>query len=121
MGIKTQIKQTLLFWVLFLFLFLNGCGGGDSSLESTVTVKITVANLPAQLELNKSTTEENMVEYWWSVTFDTNNDNVISAGDMGLGLIHHKKPGSQPITSSPSDIEPRRLSENRSRNEGNPF
>lgn len=95
---------------------LAACGGGDSNgfgpgdggnnvgTNDTIEVKMTVASLPAELPINRVTTDAGALEYGWSVTFDLNENYVIDEGDMQM-LLGHFKAGDTPTSVSPSQFQ----------------
>lgn len=80
-----DIKKLLLSGLLATNLV--ACGGGDSpSADTPVTIKFTVANLPATLPINMDATKEAGLQYQWLIIFDMNKDGIINNGDKTLGI-----------------------------------
>ena len=107
------------FQSLFFSIFLFACGGGDSTPGSActnsnlamgsitgpaITVKMTLADLPATLPVNQSHTLVGQSEYRWGVVFDLNSDEQRSTGDILFELHHLKKPNAQEGTCYISDF-----------------
>jgi len=102
---STYIKTGIL---AFAFaVFTSGCedssdgyklgsgsgGGGGSNQQTTRTLSATiklVADIPANITYNRSTTTHNDYDYAWTVTFDVDGDGNESAGDLAMWLYYIK-------------------------------
>lgn len=89
-----------------IVIFISACGGGSSSnsVSNTISVTITLDQLPSNITYNRAATPDGEVEFSWGVTFDINGDGAINQGDVELNLMHFKAPGSSVITGPISDL-----------------
>ncbi len=58
--------------------------------DTTVSIAMTVSNLPAQLTYNRLL-GAGVEEYNWSIWFDTDNSSKLSDGDLSLGLSYNNQ------------------------------
>jgi len=61
--------------------------------DTTITVTITVADLPDQFTYNQA--RPGQLEYSWQIFFDIDNNSKKSADDLLLDLVHVRKPKTQ--------------------------
>jgi hypothetical protein len=54
---------------------------------------------PSKLDVNKTTSSDNLIEHGWFVYFDVNDNASIDEGDVQLALLYVKSPGSSPTTA----------------------
>lgn len=93
-----------------VLFFLASCNDNEStnitsSARDTISVKLTMNNLPDTITYSKSTTPDYQVDYSWGVTFDINNDGMINQGDIILQILHYKSPGDTEQVGSIDDLE----------------
>ncbi|MDH5444477.1 MAG: hypothetical protein OEY52_02905 [Gammaproteobacteria bacterium] len=102
--------RTLLF-ITCLGVFQAGCGGADSTTNTStgegkfITVKMTFANLPESLPINHKDNQNQLREYYWHAIFDMDGSNTESAGDFRFELGHVKREGDSRTEEKLSNFE----------------
>lgn len=71
----------------------------------TITADITLATLPPYVTINRSAQSSGYVEYSYGISFDTNKNSKLDAGDVQLMLHHFKSGGEENIQLPLSDIK----------------
>jgi hypothetical protein len=84
------------------FLPTPGCPNVNGI--QTITAEITLETLPPYVTINRSAQSSGYVEYSYSISFDTNKNSELDAGDVLLMLRHFKRSGEENIKLPLSDI-----------------
>ena len=91
--------------ILCLLIGCHVSKGDDDDTVRTITVTITVADLPDPVTYNKNATPEGFVEYCWGITFDTNDSGAADTGDVVLDIMHFKPTGGIETVGSVLDFD----------------
>ena len=76
----------------------------DSTATGSVSADITFAQLDEAISLSNINASDNSLEYRLELLFDVNMSGVADDGDLVIGIMEFKYPGSEPVTKSLSAL-----------------
>jgi len=68
--------------------------------DTNVKIELSLVNLPDTLLFNKTATRDNSSEYYWSISFDIDDDNKNSVDDLEFSISHVKFSGSSEVNGT---------------------